>query len=222
MTHPPPTPAEFDPLDPHGFERGHPRGHTIVPLRVLAAVLIVLVVFTALTVFASRAEIWASRTFHVEIPQWVNVSVALSIAVVKSLLVLLFFMQLRYDHNKLNAVIFSVCIFALGLFLFFPMTDLGTRGVVYPWKKGEIVRGGTGGVNNWPVYSDLPPGAIVETARQKYIERHGLAAWEAEMAAHHGHGQGHGEDRSGPQRSRPVQGLLSRTEPGDGQADTGH
>jgi len=57
----------------------------------------------------------------------VNVLIALSIAVVKSILVAMFFMQLKYD-NPLHSIIFLFCLFALALFLFFAMTDLGAGG----------------------------------------------------------------------------------------------
>lgn len=137
----PHTPEAFDPNDPHHLI-AHP-GHVILRPRTLIAVLAVLLTFTVTTVAASRGEVWFAHKFDVEIPQSVNVLIALSIAVIKSILVAMFFMQLKYD-NPLHSIIFLFCLFALALFLFFSMTDLGTRAAVYAFKSGEIQRGGLG------------------------------------------------------------------------------
>src|SRR5258708_17437809 len=108
-------PEAFDPDDPHHLI-AH-RGHVIIRPRTLVAVLLALLVFTVTTVFCSRAEVWAAHKFDVEIPQIINVLICLSIAVVKSILVAMFFMQLNYD-NPLHSIIFLFCLFALALFLF--------------------------------------------------------------------------------------------------------
>ena len=131
----------FDPVDPHHLIAHH--GHVILRPRTLVAVLSALLFFTVLTVACSRAEVWIAHKFDVEIPQLVNVLIALSIAVVKAVLVAMFFMQLKYD-NPLHSILMLFCLFAVGLFLFFAMTDLGTRAVVYPYKSGEIQKGGMG------------------------------------------------------------------------------
>jgi caa(3)-type oxidase subunit IV len=131
----------FDPADPHHEILHH--GHVIIRPRTLVAVLALLLLFTVTTVAASRGEVWFAHKFNVEIPQLVNVLIALSIAVVKTLLVGLFFMQLKYD-NPLHSILMLFCLFAVALFLCFAMTDLGTRGVVYAYKSGEIQRGGMG------------------------------------------------------------------------------
>jgi cytochrome c oxidase subunit 4 len=140
MTHQPAT-EPLDQTDPH-HDLGH-HGHVIVRPRTLVAVLAALLTFTVMTIAASRAEIWAADTFHVRIPNMINVGVVLSIATIKSILVAMFFMQLKYD-NPLNSIVFLFCLFAFSLFLFFSMTDLGTRGIVYSYKAGEIQVGGQG------------------------------------------------------------------------------
>ncbi len=164
----------IDEIDPHGFHQGGHHGHVIIPMRVLAGVLGALLVFTVLTVAASRAEIWASAAFGLHIPHLVNVLVALSIAVVKSILVAMFFMQLKYD-NPLNSLVFLFCLFAFALFLFFPLLDLGSRDVIYSYKAGEKLAGGTGGpkrtVHNEkgePV-EEVVTGPIVTFAREKRL-----------------------------------------------------
>ncbi len=65
--------AAIDPMDPH--HEGH-HAHVIVRASTLWAVLILLLVFTALTVGASFAERWVAGAFHVDIPSWVNAAIA--------------------------------------------------------------------------------------------------------------------------------------------------
>ncbi len=206
--------------DPHGFTGGH-EGHVILRTSTLVTVLMILLFFTVLTVAASRAETWASAYFNITIPQWVNVAVVLSIAVVKSAFVALFFMQLKYD-NPLNGLVFLFCLFALGLFLFFSMTDLGTRAAVYPEKAGEFIVGGTG-------LSDAPGKPLAVTKREQAIERMGPEKFaEAEAAAHADHAHEDHGPASSANRSRPKKGLTGALDPhpadpaGSGAKPAGH
>ena len=145
--------AEAASLDPHGFHDGEHHGHTIVSLRILGLVLGLLLVFTVLTVGLSRGEVWIAESLNVHIPQWVNVAIAMSIAVVKGTLVALFFMQLKYD-NPLNAIIFLFCLCALGTFLGFTAIDMSNRGHINEWESGEITLGGTGNVPRTTLVKD--------------------------------------------------------------------
>jgi cytochrome c oxidase subunit 4 len=199
----------LDPHHVHDEEHGH--GHVIVSTFTLLNVLAVLLVLTILTVFASRSEVWIAETFDVLIPQWVNVSIAMSIAVVKGSLVCLFFMQLKYD-KRLNAAIFLFCLFAAALFLGLTSLDLGQRDTVYEWRAGEVSPGGrpvqlTRGVGGSETISD----PIALHARQKYINEHGEAAWErhmAESAAAAGHPSPYDPPaHSTADKSRPGLGL---------------
>lgn len=109
----------------------------------LVTILLTLLAFTALTVFLSRFEIWFGEVFQVEVANWINIVIVLSIATIKSILVGLYFMQLKYDH-PINSVVFLFCLFAFGLFLSFTMIDLGTRGHLYAYKGVERKLGGMG------------------------------------------------------------------------------
>lgn len=180
-----PSAQPLDQLDPH-HELPH-HGHVIIRPSTLVAVLAALLVFTIMTVAASRAEVWAAHAFHIEIPQLVNVLIALSIAVVKSILVAMFFMQLKYD-NPLNTIIFLFCLFAFALFLFFSMTDLGTRAQIYAYKSGEIKSGGLGidttkKDKNGTVTSGVNTGTdgIVAFARKRRIEQIGQLNAEGKL-----------------------------------------
>jgi len=135
-----PPDLEEESLDPHGFHKGH-HGHVILSPMTLFNILALLLFFTVLTVFVSRAEGYIADLFDMTIPHWVNVTVALSIATVKSVLVALYFMQLKYDA-PLNSLIFLFCLFALCLFLGFTTLDLGTLGAVYSWKADSTMPGG--------------------------------------------------------------------------------
>lgn len=134
----------FDQSDPHGVHSGETHGHVIVSSRMLLSVLVILLVFTILTVFLSRAEGWIAEAFNTTLPNWLNVAVAMSIATVKAILVAMFFMQLKYD-NKLYALIMGFCMLGVGIFIGATSQDLFTRDRIYRFKEGEIVAGGTGG-----------------------------------------------------------------------------
>ncbi|HYD00601.1 MAG TPA: cytochrome C oxidase subunit IV family protein [Phycisphaerales bacterium] len=125
---------------------GH-HGHTIVPLRLLVGVLVILLVFTVLTVSAANMEQWYARTFDVVIPGWVNAVVALSIACVKSIIVAMYFMQLRYDQNPMNALVAVFTVMVATFFLGFIAIDLGNRGIIYQNKADPIIPGGVGGIS---------------------------------------------------------------------------
>jgi cytochrome c oxidase subunit 4 len=161
----------FDELDPHGFDKGHghDHGHVIVGPFTLRTVLAFLLMFTVLTVFLAQAEVWAEGYFHIELPWWVNVVGAMSIAVVKALLVMAFFMQLRYD-NPINTVLMCFTFAALATFLGFTGMDLFNRGAVDPLKASQVIPGGTGQGVNGP--GGVPVGDnIVAAASNRMLDR---------------------------------------------------
>lgn len=138
MSHAPAAHAHAEEFDAHGH-KGH--GHIIVSAWTLRAVLLALLFFTLLTSGAAVAEQWVSDTFNVIIPQWLNVTVALSIAVVKTALVVGFFMQLKYD-NPLNSMIFIFTIITVAFFLGLTALDVGKRQTVDRFKGNYIHAGG--------------------------------------------------------------------------------
>lgn len=150
-------------------EGGH-HGHTIVSMRLLLSVLAILLLFTVLTVSAANAEEFFARTFDVHIPGWVNAVVALSIAAVKSVIVAMYFMQLRYDTNPMNALVAVFTVMVLTFFLGFTAIDLGNRGIIYENKDSQIMAGGYGGISrgSGDRKEDIPAGtSIAVYARQK-------------------------------------------------------
>lgn len=138
----------WNPEDPHGGDT-HAHGHVVVGWKLQLGVLAALLFLTALTVGFYNAEQWAEAAFDIRLPGWVNVIGAMSIATVKATLVCMYFMQLRYD-KALNTFALLFCLFAVGLFVFFSIIDLSTRGWVNDFKYGEVTDingngpGGTG------------------------------------------------------------------------------
>jgi cytochrome c oxidase subunit IV len=138
------TEAGFNELDPHGFEgHGQHASHVIVGPFTLRSVLAFLLVFTVLTVGLAQAEVAIQNALGITLPWWVNVAVAMSIAVVKAVMVMAYFMQLKYD-NPINTVLMMFTFGALFLFLLFTGIDLFNRGVLDVQKQGQIIAGGTG------------------------------------------------------------------------------
>jgi len=89
--------------------------HTVVPPRVYGAVFGTLLCFTALTVFASYLELGVF-----------NAVVALAIAVIKSLLVILFFMHIRYS-SKLTKLTLAAGFFTFIVLVAMTLTDYMSR-----------------------------------------------------------------------------------------------
>ncbi|MCA9287517.1 MAG: cytochrome C oxidase subunit IV family protein [Phycisphaerales bacterium] len=179
----PQTAGEFIQDDPH--HEGLHHGHTIVPWQTLIAVLVVLLAFTALTVSAAQAEKWIAASFDLILPNWVNVLVAMSIAVVKGVLVMMYFMQLRYD-KPFNTIIMLFCFLAFGLFLGFTALDLRSRDMIEPWKMDQISAGGMGMSGTPLVWQARVRVAerrneLLRSAETEWRERLGNETYDAEL-----------------------------------------
>jgi cytochrome c oxidase subunit 4 len=90
--------------------------HHVVPLKVYFAVFGSLMVFTALTIYASSVDLGPY-----------NISVALAIAFCKAGLVVLYFMHVRYGSNLTKIVAIAAFVW-LVLLLSLSMADFLTRG----------------------------------------------------------------------------------------------
>jgi cytochrome c oxidase subunit 4 len=89
-------------------------GH-IVPVRVYVTIFAVLLLLTATTVIVSGIDLGR-----------LNTVVALTIAVTKALLVLLYFMHVRYG-TRLTWLVVSAGFVWLGILIVFTMSDILTR-----------------------------------------------------------------------------------------------
>jgi cytochrome c oxidase subunit 4 len=98
-------------------------GSHIIPVSTYVAIWATLMVFTAITVFASEIDLGSF-----------NIVVALLIATIKGTLVVLFFMHLKYSP-KLTVVTVIAAIFFLFILLGLSMTDYLTREwLTYPTR----------------------------------------------------------------------------------------
>jgi cytochrome c oxidase subunit 4 len=103
----------------HGHGHGPPgKDHVphVLPLSAYLATWLTLMVLTVITVAASYADFGS----------W-NILIALGIATIKATVVAMMFMHLRYDH-KFHAIIFSLSLVFLAIFIAFTMYDTETRG----------------------------------------------------------------------------------------------
>lgn len=89
----------------------------IVPIKVYISIFAVLMLGTALTVWAGLQDF----------PGALNVIVALTIAVIKATLVILYFMHVRYS-SRLIWVVFASALFWLALLFALTLSDYWTRG----------------------------------------------------------------------------------------------
>jgi cytochrome c oxidase subunit 4 len=89
----------------------------IVSLRVYVTIFLALLVGTALTVWAGLHDF----------PGQLNVIIALTIAVVKATLVVLYFMHVRYS-SRLIWVVFTSALFWLAILFALTLSDYWTRG----------------------------------------------------------------------------------------------
>lgn len=198
-------PHVYNPADPHGFHEDESHhGHVIVPWQILIGVLMVLFFFTGLTVFQAQFEKFAAHEWGWQIPGWVNIVLAMGIAVIKGSLVVLYFMQLRYDKG-INVILFLFTLFAVWLFIMLTAIDLTGRGHITDWREGEIVPGGSlsglglsgNSIAKERLNTDLEGFAntpLYLAVKESYIKEHGLAAFEHELHAHH-------DDHGGPEIS---------------------
>lgn len=97
-------------------EKGSHSAH-ILPLKLYLFVGGALLFMTVVTVLAAQIHFGSSA---------INLVIAMGIATVKAILVVLFFMHLKYD-NRLYAIIFSIALIALTVFIVLTMFDTLNR-----------------------------------------------------------------------------------------------
>lgn len=108
-------------------QSGHAEHH-IVPVKVYLGVFLALMVFTAITVAIASFDLE-----HIWGP--LNIIIAMTVAVIKASLVILFFMHVKYS-SKLTQVIVIAGVFWLVILLAFTISDYLTRSG-WPTKLGQ-------------------------------------------------------------------------------------
>ena len=95
----------------------------IVPVRIYVTIFLVLLVGTALTVLAAR----------IDFPWQLNTIVAMTIAIAKATVVVLYFMHVRYS-TRLVWVIVGAALFWMAILFAFTFADFWTR----PWLSTQM------------------------------------------------------------------------------------
>lgn len=90
--------------------------HHVVPVRIYITIFLSLMVMTALTVFASFKDFGPGNTI-----------IAISIAVIKATLVILYFMHVRYNDNIVRIAVFAGFLW-LGVMIVLTLSDYIARG----------------------------------------------------------------------------------------------
>jgi cytochrome c oxidase subunit IV len=88
----------------------------ISSVKLYVGIWLALLAGTALTVAAARIDLGPF-----------NIVVALTIATIKAILVVLFFMHVKYAHEKMTKLVIIAGIFFLFILLSLSMADYGTR-----------------------------------------------------------------------------------------------
>ncbi len=94
----------------------------IVPVRIYWAVFLTLLVLTGVT----------TGIAYIDLGRF-NIVVALAIAIFKAILVLLFFMHVKYSTKLTKTIVASGFVFLL-VMVFFTMSDLLTRNITAPGR----------------------------------------------------------------------------------------
>jgi cytochrome c oxidase subunit IV len=94
----------------------HPQQPHVVPVSLYIVIFLSLMVLTALTVFAATKDFGPGNTI-----------IAVSIAVLKASLVILFFMHVRYNDNIVRIAVFAGFLW-LGIMIVLTLSDYIARG----------------------------------------------------------------------------------------------
>ena len=93
--------------------------HFIIPLKYYVGTLIALIILTVITVAVAQVDLG-----------WLNIYVAMFVAVIKASFVLMFFMGMKWDEN-FNKVIFFGSLVFVAIFFAFVLFDVKTRDGFY-------------------------------------------------------------------------------------------
>lgn len=148
----------------------HEHHEHVTPFWPMLWVLVTLLVLTALTVWTSNIKIIPIGNTDLYIGATPHIVLALVIAVVKAVLVGMYFMHLKYD-KPMNTVVVGATIFAVLLFIGLTLADLSSRQFEDRRQMQKIIAGGNG---------HLEPGGrinregvgVVERSRQNYQLKH--------------------------------------------------
>jgi len=93
----------------------HKHEHHILSIKTAGIILGLLLLLTAITVGVSRINLG-----------FLNVAVAMTLATTKAMLVILFFMHMKYESRFMQAIVF-MCFLILAIFIGFTFFDVAYR-----------------------------------------------------------------------------------------------
>jgi cytochrome c oxidase subunit IV len=142
MTHGPA--SLHDTVDPHetlSKDEAHSAHVHVTPYWPMFWVFMILLALTALTVWSSNVHgFWIGNT-EIVLGGTAHILIAMTIAVVKALLVAMYFMHLKYDQ-PMNTVVAGATVFAVIMFIGLTLADSATRGVMDPMEHKKVIEGG--------------------------------------------------------------------------------
>lgn len=180
-----------DTVDPHetlSKDEAHAAHVHVTPFWPMFWVFAVLLALTALTVWSSNIHgFWIGNT-HIEFGATLHILIAMSIAIVKALLVAMYFMHLKYDQ-PMNTAVVGATVFAVILFIGLTLGDSATRAVMDPMQHQKVKEGGSAHMVKDPT-----------TGQRVYVEGLGQveAARQNAHAAATNPGEGHADTHAAP------------------------
>lgn len=146
--------------------------HHILPVKLAVKILLILMFLTVVTVLTAKFVNLGPGNFPL----------AMAIATTKALLVVLFFMGLKYDSNDNRLIFFGSFIF-VGIFFVLTASDILFRGNNWRAKKGEFATMVKGGASKFKQPWKQSPELVA----------HGKAVFQSQCAMCHGaEGKGDG------------------------------
>lgn len=166
----------------------------VTPALPMLIVFIILLVLTVVTVLTAK---------FIDLPGTGNLILALVIASIKGILVMAYFMHLKYDKGLPLVVVYST-FFGVVLFLGLTMADIGRRGINDELDADEIQRGGNmtlhlnAGGNLREVETRSGEAARTDLSIRDWAIRNAQSkAAHGKPAEGHGHADGHTESHGG-------------------------
>lgn len=178
-----------DTVDPHetlSRDEAHAAHVHVTPYWPMLWVFVALLGFTGLTVWSSNIHgFWIGNT-EIVLGATEHILIAMSIAIVKALLVAAYFMHLKYDQ-PMNTVVVGATMFAVILFIGLTVGDMASRDVFDPLQHKKVIEGGSAHMSKDPTTGELVytvgPGQVQTAIQNAHAaatnpgaEAHGQAA----------------------------------------------
>lgn len=146
-------PHLHDTIDPHetlSRQEAHEAHVHVTPFWPMFWVFMILLALTVLTVWTSNIHHIQFGNTLIEFGGTAHIIVAMTIAIIKAVLVAMYFMHLKYD-SPMNTAVVAATVFAVILFIGLTLADSATRNFMNPFEHRKIMEGGTSHMVRDPV-----------------------------------------------------------------------